>query len=262
MTFIRIYIGLLAVGCSAVVAQDAPPNPPQPETEPRTIWHEAKVLIPTLVILPSEFHAEHAHTLIVALHGYGSSAEAFSRVGRKLADAGCIVALPEAPYPMLVNGKLGYDWFLYHRGDDALQLRAGKLGATDHLPGVVTDLRRRYRIDDVYVLGFSQGAIGAFVTGLNNCGLFEGIVTFGLPAFDTAWFLDNTLSTARDLRILIIHGDQDERAPIDYSQKARDTLREAGYDVTLRTFSGGHSVPNDELDFVKTWVQQEGENEE
>jgi phospholipase/carboxylesterase len=258
----RVCFLLLACGGAVVSAQGDPPQPKRTETEVLTIWHEAKALIPTQVILPPDFDPEKAYSLIVALHGYGSSAEAFSRVGRRLANAGFIVAIPEAPYAMLVDGKLGYDWFLYHRGDDALQMRAGMLGAADHLPGVVTDLWRRYRIGDVYVLGFSQGAIGAFVTGLNNSGLFDGVVSFGLPAFDTAWFLDDTLRTARDLRILIIHGDQDERAPIRYLQKARDTLRAAGYDVTFRTFSGGHSVPNNELEYVKEWVQQDSEDEE
>lgn len=263
MTFIRIYIGLLAVGCSAVVAQDAPPKPAQTDTEPITIWNEVKALVPTQVILPPQYDPASAHTMIVALHGYGGSAEAFSRVGRKLASAGFIVAIPEASYTILVNNqKLGYDWFLYHTGDEALQLRAGMLAATDHIPRVVTDLRRRYRLDAVYLLGFSQGAMMAFVTGINHNGLFDGIVTFGLPAFDTAWFLDDTLSTARDLRILVIHGEQDEPAPIAISERARDELRSASYDVTYRAFAGGHSVPNDELDFVKTWVQQEGENEE
>jgi len=255
--FMRICFCLLAAGSSIVSAQDSPPKPAPSEAEAVTIWHEAKVLMPTRVLLPADFDPEQAHTLIVALHGYGSSAEAFGRVGHRLADAGFIVALPEAAYPMLVGQKLGYDWFLYHQGDDALQLRAGKLEAEDHLPAVVTDLRRRYRVDDVYVLGFSQGAIVAVVTGVNNNGLFDGIITFGLPAFDTAWFRDHALRTGRDLRILLVHGDQDQRAPIEYAQQARDTFRTAGYDVTFRTFSGGHSVPNDELAFVQRWVHED-----
>lgn len=259
--FLRICFCLLAAGSSIVSAQDTPPKPAPSAAEAVTIWHEAKALVPTLVILPSDFKPDEVHTLIVALHGYGSSAEAFERVGRRLADAGFIVALPEAPYPMLVGQKLGYDWFLYRRGDDALQLRAGALESEDHLPAVVTDLRRRYRIDDVYVLGFSQGAIVAIVTGVNNNGLFDGIITFGLPAFDTAWFRDNALRTGRDLRILLVHGDKDERAPISMSERARDTFSAAGYDVTFRTFSGGHAVPNDELEFVQGWVHKDQEDQ-
>jgi len=255
--FVRICLCLLAAGSTFVLAQEPPPKPAESGAEVSKIWHEAKALIPTLVLTPSDFDGKRAHTLIVALHGYGSSAEAFARVGRRLADAGLIVAIPEASYPFLVNEKLGYDWFLLHEGDDAMQLRAGMLEAADHLPGVVTDLRRRYRIDRVYVLGFSQGAIMAVVVGANHSGLFDGIITFGLPAFDTAWFLDDTLNTSCDLKVLIIHGTQDQRAPIAASERARDTLRAAGYDVTFRTFPGGHSVPNDQLEFVQTWLRPE-----
>lgn len=255
--FVRVCLCLLVFGSSVVFAQDEPPKPAQAEAEVLTIWHETKALVPTQVILPPEFDPEHPRTLIIALHGYGSSAERFARVGRTLANAGFIVAIPEASYPILVNQELDYDWFLYSKGDDALQLRAGTLAAEDHLPGVVIDLRRRYRIDDVCILGFSQGAIMAFIAGVNQNGLFDGIVSFGLPAFDTAWFHENSLNTARDLRILIIHGEQDERAAIGISERARDTLRAAGYEVTLRTFSGGHSVPDEQLEFVRTWVQRE-----
>jgi phospholipase/carboxylesterase len=224
-----------------------------PKTE--LFWHEAKALIPTRVVFPPEFDAKRAHTLIVALHGIGGTAEEFQHIAGELAAEGFVVAIPQAAYPMLVQGKLGYDWQLFHRRDFELVKRATELASSDQLPPLVTDLQQRYRIDQVYVLGFSQGALLAMVTGLYNSELFDGVVSFGPPAFDTSWFTGNTLVASSGVRVLLVHGQEDPHARFAVSEHARDALKEAGYDVTFRPFDGGHTVPNDQLDFVAEWMR-------
>jgi len=253
---IRISVPLISLVSHVALGQPPGEDAAADGTGTKTVWHEAKALVPTLVIPPKDFDPERSYTLIVALHGYGSSAEAFSRVGRKLANAGFLVALPEAPYALVIDGKMGYDWFLYQKGDDALQLKAAMLGIHHHLSAVVTDLRRRYRIRGTHVLGFSQGAMMAIVAGIYHNGLFDGIVTFGLPAFDTAWFQNDTLNAGSHVPVLLVHGKHDERAKIRVSEQARDRLRENGYKVILRSFDGGHTVPDDQLDVVETWLRE------
>lgn len=236
--------------------QEAPDSTPSSQPTTNVVWHESRALLPTRVILPFGYEGDRAYTLVVALHGYGSTAEAFSRVGKRLARHGFIVALPEAPYAMDVGGKLGYDWTLTHTGDEALEVRAAKLTGGEHLPAVVRDLRERHRIDHVYILGFSQGAIVAVLTGVYKPALFDGIISFGLPYFNLEWFQDDTFEKASGLRVLLVHGEQDQRASIEVSRKAREALRAARYDVVMRKFAGGHSVPGDELDFVAEWLKK------
>lgn len=72
---------------------------PAPKTE--VFWQEAPALVPVRMLFPPDFDRDTPRTLIVALRGFGSSAEEFQRVGDQLAGAGFLVALPEAPYAFI-----------------------------------------------------------------------------------------------------------------------------------------------------------------
>ena len=242
---------LLVLSASTVCAQDRPASAP----ETVTLWHEAKALFPTQVMLPEDFDPEEPHTLVLALHGYASTAEAFRRVAAPFVENGYVVALPEAAYAVLVDGRLGYDWWLYQMPENqAMHFRALQPLVYDHLPAVVNDLRERYRIDAVYVLGFSQGALTAFLLGVYQHALFDGIVGFGGLAL-AEWYEGDVLAEGRDVRVLIVHGEADAKVAFADGERTRDLFAEHGYDVTFRAFDGGHLVPLDQLDFVADWIR-------
>jgi predicted esterase len=109
------------------------------------------------------------------------------------------------------------------------------------------------------------------MTSINNSGLFDGIISFGPPGFDgfrgpsrdgtsrprgSSWFTGNTLAAGSGVRVLLVHGREDPHAPFAVSEHARDTLKDAGYDVTFRPFVGGHTVPKDQLGFVGKWIRK------
>lgn len=219
------------------------------------LWHEAKALFPTIVQLPDDFDPMKPHSLILALHGYGSSSEAFQRKTATFAMEGFIVALPEAAYPMLNdNGELGYDWWLYQLPDQMMHKRALSPLIYDHLPAVVKDLQQKYLIDNVYVFGFSQGALTAYLVGIYNHDLFDGIIAFGAGT-EADWYEGNTLASGKDTKVLIVQGETDERTPLSWMEQSRDLLINNGYDVTYRTFDGGHIVPGEQINFAIDWIK-------
>ncbi len=238
----------------------APQQPAAPDTsappQQEVLWYETTAVAPTRVFFPPEFDAGRSHTLVIALHGYGSSAEEFARIAHQLTAAGFLVALPESPYGFLVEGRLGFDWTLFHIGDDTLSNRATLPLMVEYLPAVAKDISERYSVDQIYALGFSQGAVLALGTAVFDPELFGGAVMFGLPAFQPGWIPDDALGAGRDLPLLLIHGDRDDRAPFAASEAARDFFSAAGYDVTLHGFNGGHSVPPDQLEYAARWMRQ------
>lgn len=243
----------------ATVVAPALAKGPDADADARTdvFWHEAPTLLPVRLLYPPDFDPAAPHTLVVALHGFGGSAEGFRRVGERLADAGVIVALPESAYAFMVEGRdLGFDWTLYHTGDSALGARAMGLLGLDYLPGVVKAVRERHPIDRVYALGFSQGAVVALLTGVHNVDLFDGVVSFGLPGLEARWLDADGTGPADGLDVLLVHGRRDDRAPFEVSKECKAALEERGYDVTFRPFPGGHVVPDDQLDFAATWMQR------
>lgn len=242
-------------------AQDATDSTSASSTMTEVFWQRTSTLAPIRMILPPGFVPEEPHTLIVALHGYGSSSESFRRVGERLAEAGFLVALPEATYAFLTGGgELGFDWGLYHTGDPELDRRAFELLITEYMPEAVRATQERYAVGSTYVLGFSQGAIVAMLSGIYLNEAFDGVISFGLAAYEPEWFEDPTLASplasGRHLSVLLIHGEDDERVPLAVSERARDHLAGKGYQVTLRHFRGGHTVPDDQLDFVAEWLRK------
>lgn len=226
------------------------------------VWYEAKALFPAQVFLPPEFDAERAHTLILALHGIGGTADEFRHTAEAFTADGFIVALPQGNYPTLAQGKLGYDWALWLRRDEAMAIRAHELVFSDQFPTLVADLQQRYQIDHVYVLGFSQGAVTAMITAFNSGDMFDGVVSFGPPVFDISWFTGEALEASRGVRVMLLHGQDDPHARFAVSENVRDALKDAGYDVTFRPFDGGHTVPDDQLGFVTAWIRKAAFNQE
>jgi poly(3-hydroxybutyrate) depolymerase len=170
-------------------AQDTTDSKPTSSATTELFWQRTTTLVPIRMILPPGFTAQEPHTLIVALHGYGSSAERFRRVGERLAEAGFLVALPEATNAFMTEeGELGFDWGLYHTGDPALDRRAFELLITEYMSDVVRAGWERYGIERAYVLGFSQGAIAAVLSGIYLNDDFDGVISFGLGAYNPAWF--------------------------------------------------------------------------
>jgi phospholipase/carboxylesterase len=229
--------------------------------EVETFWQEVPSLVPVRVFLPSDDRTgDAASTMVVALHGFGSAARSWTRIASQLAEAGFIVAVPESPHAFLSEeGGLGFDWSLYHVGDPELDARAYEVLATGYMPRLIRSLSERYSPEATYLLGHSQGAIASILAGIYNHESLDGVITFGLGAYDPAWFQDPQLAPAFEagnhLSILLVHGDDDDRVPLTVSERGHRHLTEHGYSVTLKPFKGGHTVPSRELDFVIQWLR-------
>jgi len=91
----------------------------------------------------------------------------------------------------------------------------------------------------VAVGGFSDGATYALSLGLINGDLFKYIVAF------SPGFIVNGAPRSRP-QIFISHGTSDQILPIDQcSRVIVPMLRQRGYSITFREFSGRHEVPPD-----------------
>ncbi len=209
------------------------------------IWHECRV------ILPAGYKTGEKYPLVVGLHGRGGDAGGFARLWNDVGGGAFIYAVPEAPYATHVGARLGYMWNVAAPGDE-WSARGRKMSA-DYIAAVVKELKKRYRVGDVYLLGFSQGASFAYVTALAHAGVCRGIICFG-GWFEKDWFAEDDLEAARDLRVFISHGRADGTVPFEEGVEARDILTKYGCDVTFVEVEGGHAVPVEHLKLVREWI--------
>lgn len=231
-----------------------------------TVWSKIEAYTPTKVLLPDNYDSTEEHTLIIGLHGYGSTAESFfGALSKPFTDAGFIFAAPEAPYPVLLdNAKLAYEWFLYDissfimldRPASELEKAAMRTTTETQMGKVISDLKDKYRIDKIYFAGFSQGGIITYLTGIHHHDKIDGMIIFS-SVVDEDWLGNDNIKDGKGVRTLIIQGEQDQLVPIALAENGRDLLIENGYHVTYKKFDGKHTVPKHLLDFVIDWIREE-----
>ena len=90
-----------------------------------------------------------------------------------------------------------------------------------------------YKVKNVYLLGFSQGAVYTYITGIKNQDKIKGIICIGgyIPRTDKSYSLlsDNEINECQDIKIMIAHSMEDKAIKFEYAKKSRKILKKAGY---------------------------------
>ena len=162
--------------------------------------------------------------LVVLLHGAGGSAQGvYRRIFGEADSVGFAVLIPDSRGPTWdgIRGFYGPDIAFI---DSALKVTFSR---------VTIDPAR------VIISGFSDGASYALAIGRMNGDLFTRIVAF------SPGFIPPSTATGKPA-VYITHGDNDPILPFEVtSQRIVPALRRTGYEVTLKQFVGGHTVPAD-----------------
>lgn len=272
LSFATIFV-LSALGNSVLLLaqgdsdQLAPPER-YADTNHTMLWQEAPALFPILVETPADFDTTRAYPAIVALHGFGSSSKAFSRIAPVFTEAGFIVVLPEAPYRVPLDKPGDHiSWGLNMwtppplTDDPTIDTRSVELMVLEHIPAAVKRVEEEYKVGAKYILGFSQGAVYAFVAGYYNRDTFDGIIAFGLSGMPSIsdWLAQrgDSIKDGNSLPVLLVNGTEDKMAPYTEAEIALKLLKKEGYDVSLHSFLGGHTVPTVELENAIEWLRGE-----
>jgi len=207
----------------------------------------APVYLKCRVTLPANYDPAMEYPLLIGLHGYGDNPDNFAGLleRREIAGGNFIYAAPQGPYPFLPGKKIGYSW-IEGNGEDEDTWKQARALAIDYVGGVVGELKARYSIGDVYLMGFSQGCVMTYNTGLTYPGKFSGLICFG-GWLESDMFADEQYAAASGLPVYIVQGNADQLVEPQAAYDARDTLIEHGFTVEFVEFDGGHEMPAEEL---------------
>ena len=160
--------------------------------------------------------------LLVLLHGAGGRGEGvLKRLGSVPDEQGVVVLAPDSRDSTwdAIRNRFGPDVAFLNR-------------ALEHVFDTVSVDPKRIAIG-----GFSDGATYALSLGLINGDLFSRVL-----AFSPGFIIEQP--PRGKPRFFVSHGVDDPILPIDRcSRYIVSGLRKRGYDVTLREFEGGHTVP-------------------
>jgi phospholipase/carboxylesterase len=191
--------------------------------------------------------------VLILLHGYGSSESDLFSFGSRL-DSRFLTFSLRGPLP---QGQ-GYCWFpiqFRQKGELGYDYNAAAT-SRDKILSFISNACLAYGADStqVFVLGFSQGAIMAYELACYAPGRIKGVVAL------SGRMMTETCSSKRDplikkVRFFIAHGTDDGVVNYNGSRSADSLLRAMKVpSVTFRSYKMGHTIVPDELEDLRAWL--------
>ncbi len=197
--------------------------------------------------------------LLLLLHGVGSNEYDLFELAPYV-DGRFLIISARAPYTL---GRDSYAWFEVNftgQGPviDPEQAEASRKKLITFIDEVV----KAYGADarQVYLMGFSQGAIMSASVALTSPGLVAGAVLMSgriLPQIEPLIAAPEKL---KNLPILVVHGTADAVLPISHGRASHKRLSELPVDLLYREYPMGHEVSQESLADVVEWLNARLDN--
>lgn len=126
----------------------------------------------------------------------------------------------------------------------------------ESIVGYISDIAAKYSIrsEQIYLLGFSQGAIMSSYTLWRSPEKIAGIITLSwriLTEIDTS---DIREERYEGKRIFIWHGVEDSMISVTSTGGMTAFARALSIEPTLKFYNAGHTITREELTDVITWL--------
>jgi phospholipase/carboxylesterase len=190
---------------------------------------------------------------IILLHGVGSNEnDLFS-----LADQ-----LPEDFYVIAARGQFTlsegrYAWYNvdFSSGKPVLD-KAQEISSRDIIRKFIEQVKQKYQLDEVYLGGFSQGAIMSYSVGLTNPKEVKGIISLsGRLLVEIRPSITKNDDLQR-LKVFIAHGIQDNTLPVQYARDAKSYLENLGVQLSYYEYKIAHQINGPILNDVNVWLAE------
>ena len=114
-----------------------------------------------------------------------------------------------------------------------------------------------YGVDpqQIYLMGFSQGAIISFSVMLSQPSALAGVVGMSgriLPEIKPLIVPHDQL---KDFPVLVVHGTQDEVLPIHHGRASNELLSGLPLDLTYKEYDFGHEITGESLGDILAWLR-------
>jgi phospholipase/carboxylesterase len=206
-------------------------------------YFPAKNLIPYWIHLPKNYDKNKSYTLLIGLHGYGDKAYSYTNLWKYLEDSDVIFVVPQAPYAFTQGNNAGFSWGPFvPQGSKTYETAFNMLST--YLLDLQKHLKSQYKIDQVWLNGFSQGAFMGYMLTLKNPKYYDGLLACG-GGLVTEAITEKDYKAGKKVKVIISHGKDDAIVKYEEGQKAYGILKAKGFDVTLLDFKGGHTVSQD-----------------
>ncbi|HLI05010.1 MAG TPA: phospholipase [Ktedonobacteraceae bacterium] len=199
---------------------------------------------------------EEQPPLLLLLHGVGSNEEDLYGLAPYL-DKRFLIVSARAPITLAPGSYAWSELTMTPQGPliNQAQVEASRKKIINFIGEVV----KAYGANpsQVYLMGFSQGAIMSASVALTQPGLVAGVVMMSgrvLPEVQSEMAAPEQL---RGLPFLVVHGTADAVLPVSHARASREILSSLPVDLIYKEYPMGHEVSAQSLADVSHWLSEQ-----
>lgn len=190
---------------------------------------------------------QEAEKVLIMIHGRGGNAQDILGLASELNVSDYAFLAPAAtnntwyPYSFMVNSEHNEPWL-----SSALEL----------LKEVVDNVMEQgISSENIYLLGFSQGACLTLEFAARNAKKYGGIVAFTGGLIGDVINRDNYSGNFSGTPIFIGTGNPDQHIPVERVEESQSILEEMNAEVKVKVYEGRpHTISQDEIEIANRLI--------
>ncbi|TGK50384.1 esterase [Leptospira kanakyensis] len=193
--------------------------------------------------------------LLVLLHGVGSNEEDLFSLANYLPESFLVVSA-RGPLTLAPDS---YAWYevLFTTGQPKINLEQEK-ESRRLLLEFLDYLKLNYQFDEsnVWIGGFSQGAIMSYSVGLLYPERIKGIIALSGRLLEENKEIVKITDDLLKKKIFISHGNNDRVLSVEYARSVKQYLESIGIRPHYREYPEGHSINREMLKDLIQWLEE------
>jgi predicted esterase len=211
---------------------------------------ETKTLLKCRIAKPLAFYPDKAYTVVIGLHGHSSNQTQMVKIWKYFDIPEFIFVVPQAPYSVPIGLANEFRWNIDEL-DQAMIEKSEKL-SVNYIEDLIRDIKMRFKVKDLYILGLHQGASVAFDAAIKNPDLIKGVIAFG-PDYDISKIDDARLKKANKVKYFVVTSEKDMYVHPEKTDLINEKLSSLGYDITYKKIDSEFSISQASLKESEKW---------
>lgn len=198
--------------------------------------------------------------LIVYLHGYDQNIEYLEKKAETLMGLRAYHLFIQGPYPIYdTSGKTnvsqwGRAWYLYD-GNQGQFIKSMEV-ASEFIQEIIDNLAEVIEVSRLCVWGYSMGGYLGGYFALSRWKHVNELIVIGGRIKTEAF--DQKLDAANHIKVLALHGKEDNSVLPEPQEKCIQTLQDEGYDATFKLIDSDHSLHEVYMEESEKWLREQG----
>lgn len=192
--------------------------------------------------------------LLFLLHGVGSNEKDLFSFAHQLPDEYLVISVQA---PIYLGGQ-GYAWYQvdFSTGKPVFNFQQAQESKVKLLQ-FITEIQTKYALhkSDVYVCGFSQGAIMSYTLGLTQPQLVTGIAVMSGRLLEEIKPMIASDEKLQHLKVFMAHGVNDTVLSVEYARQGLAYLESLHIHPTYKEYPVGHTINSEMLTDLIHWLK-------